>query len=293
MAEYYLDASAYGYPTFPPEVLAETLNSPPFVAVEGVVNIRDIGGYASCFGGPAQRRKVVKKGYYYRSGEPSRITPAGKIALRALGIANAFDFRTDEEVNKWVAPMLDDIEGAEIRVVRVGVNEMTSWDAMRTESVLQAFEKDELGTFLKTYAGIVEGFAPSFEVIIRHLIDNPDQPCLFHCTAGKDRTGVFAALLLLLLGVSESDIAHDYGLTEIGLQPAIPHMSARMRKEKVYADNWQGAANMARARPETMLAVLDEFKKKYGDAEEYISIRTNLTKDDIENLRAKLLVEVD
>ena len=51
-----------------------------------------------------------------------------------------------------------------------------------------------------------------------------------------------------LLGVSPANIAHDYSLTEIGLQPAIPYMSARMRKERIYRDNWKGAANMARAR---------------------------------------------
>lgn len=79
---------------------------------------------------------------------------------------------------------------------------------------LQAFKNDEVNvrtspyplnkiltdsqTFLKMYAGIIEEFALSFELIFRFLIDYPDVPCLFHCTAGKDRTGIFVAILLLV-----------------------------------------------------------------------------------------------
>jgi len=96
-----------------------------------------------------------------------------------------------------------------------------------------------------------------------------------------------------VLGVSPSDIAYDYALTEIGLQPAIPYMSARMRKEPIYRDNWKGASNMARARPQTMLSVISQFHYKYGTPEEYLVKCTSLTRDDIDKLKACLLTELD
>ncbi|KAF8061508.1 protein-tyrosine phosphatase-like protein [Lyophyllum atratum] len=286
----YLEVSVDGLPTLEPGVLAKTLASFPFICVEGLFNIRDIGGYASSYATPGHTSSV-KRGFYYRSGEPSLITNAGKDTLRSLGIRTAFDFRTEAEIKKWAAPGLDAIEGAHIQVVRVGLDELTNWNETRMEDVLAAFEKDETNTFLRMYAAMIEGFATSFEIILRDIIRHPDQPCLFHCTAGKDRTGIFVALLLLLLGVSDADIAQDYSLTEIGLQPAIPQLSARMKKIKVYADNWQGTANMARARPETMLSVLRAFREKYGSVEEYIESRTTLTAEDVEKLRTCLLVE--
>jgi hypothetical protein len=129
----YADAAAYGYPSFPPDVLAKTLSEPPFIVVEGVINMRDIGGYSSSILCPTTGKpQVVKKSLLFRCGEPSKITETGKNTLRELGIKRVFDFRTDNEVKKWIAPVLD-IDGLE--VVRAGVVEMTSWDDMRTEAM--------------------------------------------------------------------------------------------------------------------------------------------------------------
>jgi hypothetical protein len=129
----YAEAAAYGFPSFPPDVLAERLSSPPFIPVEGVINMRDIGGYPSSIPCPTSGKpQVVKKSLLFRCGEPSKITEKGKNMLRELGIKRVFDFRTDDEVKKWIAPVLD-IDG--LQVVRVGVVEMTSWDDMRTEAM--------------------------------------------------------------------------------------------------------------------------------------------------------------
>ena len=129
----YADAAAYGFPSFPPDVLTEKLSSPPFILVEGVINMRDIGGYVSSIPSPITGKpQVVKKSLLFRCGEPSKITEAGKKKLKELGIKRVFDFRTDDEVKKWIALVLD-IDGLE--VVRAGVTEMTSWDGMRTEAM--------------------------------------------------------------------------------------------------------------------------------------------------------------
>lgn len=62
------------------------------------------------------------------------------------------------------------------------------------------------------YSQILDSAGPAFGVVLRHIRDNPDSPCLFHCTAGKDRTGVLAALLLkVCLFYSSSELAFNPG----------------------------------------------------------------------------------
>lgn len=92
------------------------LASPPFVVVEGVINIRTVGGYAT-----SESQWLVKPMTVFRSGELSHITEAGKEQLRALGISKVFDFRSEEEINQFKTAS-PNIEGVEIINVPVYTN---------------------------------------------------------------------------------------------------------------------------------------------------------------------------
>ena len=74
------------------------------------------------------------------------------------------------------------------------------------------------GDYEAAYRHILSSDPTAYRTIFQHLLSsrNPD-PCLIHCTVGKDRTGVICALILMLAGVKDEDIAADYGLTMIGL----------------------------------------------------------------------------
>jgi protein tyrosine/serine phosphatase len=98
------------------------------------------------------------------------------------------------------------------------------------------------------YQEILEHGGAAFDAIFRHLRDHPDQPCLIHCTAGKDRTGIAVALFLMLLGVHDEYIVNDYALTTIGLAPAMPALVARFQKQAVFRDNMKGTMGMASSR---------------------------------------------
>lgn len=100
-------------------------SSPPFVEVEGIFNIRSIGGYKT-----KDSAHLVKPGLLFRSGETSGITEAGKQQLIALGIRRVFDLRTQLEISsyKTAAP---DIPGVEF--VRVPVGKEDPWDAGSVE----------------------------------------------------------------------------------------------------------------------------------------------------------------
>ncbi|EGO00634.1 hypothetical protein SERLA73DRAFT_178494 [Serpula lacrymans var. lacrymans S7.3] len=265
------------------ESLQKILSSPPFVVVDGVINIRDIGGCATS----TTPGHVVKSGLIFRSGEPSRITEEGKNQLRALGIHKIYDMRSDHEIKNYKAASLD-IEG--IECIRVPIVPKELNDPVLLVQGLQSYATDELKTFLSSYDEGLEKGCSAFEQIVIHLRDEPAKACLFHCTAGKDRTGVLAALILMILGVSDEDISTDYSLTTTGLEPALPMLAARFENLPIFRDNWQGTLNMGSSRYETMMAFVDLVRKKYGSAEGYFKRYTTLVDEDFETLRRNLIV---
>ncbi|KZT73554.1 hypothetical protein DAEQUDRAFT_721612 [Daedalea quercina L-15889] len=269
------------FTTLPRDVVTSTLSSPPFVVVDGVINIRDFGGYPS-----NQADSVVKPRSLFRSGEPNRITPGGIAVFRALGIKKVFDLRSDVEIAKYKTanPEVDGVQFVRSPILDI------AFDPVGLAERLKLFETNEAEAFLTLYDQILRSGGRAVETVFLHLRDHPDEPCLLHCTAGKDRTGVFAALILSVLGASDEDIIKDYTLTTIGLQPALPLLAARFEKEQVYRDNRTGTINMATAKPETMRNLLDHIREKYGGVEKYLKAHTKLTENDFARIRANLLV---
>lgn len=98
----------------------KVLSSPPFVVVEGVTNIRNVGGYAS-----SNSDLVVKPSSIFRSGELSYITDRGREQLRTLKITKIFDMRNDYEIStyKTESPMIEGVE-----FVRVPISMKTAFD---------------------------------------------------------------------------------------------------------------------------------------------------------------------
>ncbi|KAL5529712.1 hypothetical protein ACEPAG_5697 [Sanghuangporus baumii] len=270
------------------------LSSPPFHTVDGVINFRDFGipsfpsasGYVPRIDEKAGEVPHIRPGVLFRSGEPARLTEKGKATLKELGITTIFDLRSEVEIRKYQSST-PEIEG--VRFVHVPVSDSGEYDPMALAARVSRFAKDEKNAFSSLYTGILENGGPAYETILKHLRDKPGEPILVHCTAGKDRTGIFAAIIQLLLGVPDAAIAYDYHLTTYGLAPVLPALVQRFQKESIYRDNWEGFQNMGSAKQETMFATLELIRSKYGSAEGYIKARTSLTDADIERIRRNLL----
>jgi hypothetical protein len=118
---------------------------------------------------------------------------------------------------------------------------------------------------MELYSQILDHGGNAFGTVLRHVRDHPENGCLFHCTgqsfmlfrservllvdlAGKDRTGVLAALLLKLAGVNDDTIAEDYALTRVGREPARETVLARLAKMPMFASNNERAMNMLTSR---------------------------------------------
>lgn len=177
-----------------------------FVPLEGVRNFRDFGGYASVFGGR------VRLGLLYRSAHFAEATPADIETLHALGCAALVDLRRPQErqwqPNKWPAgagvavhaSTLDDGEAEPPHLAFLRSGELTpeGVDAfMRATYAALPFLPSHVEAFRAYFAALAAGGGA----------------CVIHCAAGKDRTGVLAAVTLLALGVAQADVLEDYLLT--------------------------------------------------------------------------------
>ncbi|KAI0080790.1 hypothetical protein K474DRAFT_1636729 [Panus rudis PR-1116 ss-1] len=265
-----------------PVYVNERLSKPPFVSIPGVVNVRDLGSYQTDKPG-----FITKPGYAFRSGEISSITDEGKARFRELGITTVYDLRSDTEIAKWTSPC-PQIEGVDI--VRTPVFQVEDYSPEMMAKRYELYASGKTEAFMELYSQILEHGGRAFGAILRHVRDRPNDPFIFHCTAGKDRTGVIAAILLKLVGVSDEDIAEDYALTRVGREPFRQKIMARLAKEPIFASNNEAALNMFTSRPETMLAFLKHLEDHYGGVEAYLKEYVKLTDEDIETIRQNLII---
>ncbi|KAI0727345.1 protein-tyrosine phosphatase-like protein [Fomitopsis betulina] len=269
-----------------PVYVNERLSRPPFVAISGVVNVRDLGGYPS----ETSPGHVTRPGFIFRSGEVSSITDDGKAQLRELGVTTVYDLRSDTEIERYDTPC-PEIDGVEIARIPVFKVEDYSPPMMAKRFELYASGKTE--AFMELYSQILDHGGPAFGAIFKHVRDRPSEPFVFHCTAGKDRTGVAAALLLELVGASDDAITEDYALTRVGREPARQMVMARLAQVPLFATNTEAALNMFTCRHDTMLAFLKLLRDKYGGVEKYLTTFAGLSPQDIQTITTNLLIPAD
>ncbi|KLO11877.1 hypothetical protein SCHPADRAFT_998569 [Schizopora paradoxa] len=278
-------------PTFMPSDITEEqilearkiLGAPPFLQVEGVINIRDFGKLPT-----NDEKSKIRGGVLFRSGELTRITDAGKSTLRDLGIKKIFDLRGEAEITAY-GSATSVIDGVEVVPVSFPVAYLVT-ETDKTEKRLKKFGTDPEGAFDDLYSDILKHGAVPYRTVLHHLRDKPEEPCLVHCTAGKDRTGVIAAVIQMLLDAKTELIMKDYCLTEVGLEPALPYLAERFNKIPLYRDNWAAFSRSGRCEPRTIENIMKRINEEYGGVESYVKGDIGLTDEDIAAIRRSLLV---
>jgi protein-tyrosine phosphatase len=255
------------------EDLAERL-----LALEGGINFRDMGGYATAEG------RRVKWRTLYRSGTMARLTPGDYESLAERGIRTVIDLRTtveqQKEPNAWCA--------------HAGI---TYWcrDHDETFGHLHDMVDKGIASAAEAEAVMQNGFrmlpfqqAEAYAELFRRIAAG-DIPIVFNCTAGKDRTGGGAALVLAALGVPRETIAADFSLTEraVDLRKAFraqPSPSAD-RYMRLGEDVMQALGG---ARPSYIAALLDSVEERCGSIEGYLA-DLGFTPGDVRAVREALL----
>ena len=170
------------------------------VPLEGAGNFRDFGGY----GVPGGR---VKRGLLYRSNGLSHLTSADIARLDALDIGSIFDLRAERE--RQAAPTAWQRSDLRVFTFRPG-------HKRRLVDMAQDYPPDEDGArqlMLDFYAELPRTMGHAFAEILQRMAGGA-VPCVIHCSAGKDRTGMAVAIVLALLGVPRKIIVADYALTD-------------------------------------------------------------------------------
>ena len=249
-----------------------------WLALDGPVNFRDVGGYPVGGGGS------VRTGLVYRADSLHTMSERDvDRVVRAVGIGTVVDLRTAGEVELiGVGPIGD----AGIRWHNVSIFDETQRHEPDDRKHVERTMADE-------YLDMLDRTGPQFAVVL-DLLASTERPVVFHCAAGKDRTGLVAALLLDLLGVDDADIAADYGLTERVMPTLRERFLERVRNPRfapLYGppSQWEPRMNRAMASaPATIRSVLDHLRSRHGSVTEWL-IGCGLGPSAIESLRSRLL----
>jgi protein-tyrosine phosphatase len=179
------------------------------IPITGIKNLRDMGGYKSRTG------ETLKWETLYRSGRPSELEPATHAEMAALNIGTVVDFRSEKEKNN--SPIVwNQRWQPDYREVPIGGN-AAAWVRELFEKLSTSpFPAKELNDqFILAFQTIpienIDGLKALFDVLIDDVQDG--QAAMFHCTAGKDRTGIAGALIMNALNIHHDDIMTDFLLT--------------------------------------------------------------------------------
>ncbi len=237
--------------------------------LQGASNFRDLGGYPGHEGRPVRWRQL------FRSDHLAGLTEADKSLLAGLGLARAFDFRGQAE-RAAVTYELPGVTQHSLAIEPTVVQRLQ--DLVNSGQVLTAARAAELMTEL--YRALVNDQSHRFAELFEQLLQ-ADGPVVFHCTAGKDRTGFAAALILLALGVPRSVVEEDYLLTNRIFKH--PPAAQGLLPAEVLAVLW-------RVQPGFLDAALHAVDRDHGGVERYLSQRLGLSAAARQRLAQRYLV---
>lgn len=237
------------------------------VALEGCLNFRDLGGYPSADGRRVRWRQL------FRSDALHALTPADVSRLRdEIGLTTVIDLRSSAELRG----------DGDAPLQRLAVTHhhlpLFDGDAMRDSGRLDVI------TLADRYWLMAE-YAKAKIATVLTTLAAADGPAVYHCAAGKDRTGVVSAVLLGVLGVPDEVIVADYAATKENLDAIVERLMANKSYETVLSAL---PPDTLHAEAETMMAFLERIRAEYGDMRAYARA-AGVGPDALEALAARLL----
>lgn len=246
--------------------------------LSGAVNFRDLGGYRTAEG------LQVKRGLVFRSDHLSRLTTADQQVLRHLQFKVVCDLRTTQEQQE--NPDLLPKDGS-VRLLPFPV-QADCFDPAYAMDRLRSGDRAwlSLDFFVQLYQRYLDDFGPVWGKVLRLIASPANLPLVFHCTGGKDRTGICSALLLLTLGVQEETIFLDHDLSNICNAERLEQIYAQFADLGIEPEQ---AAPYLQAPIEPLAAMLEHLKKQYGTVENYLLTKARLDETTFASLRTNLL----
>lgn len=225
------------------------------VALPGSYNIRDLGGYPTKGGRTTAWRRVL------RADSLHRLEAAATEKLIEMGLTCVIDLRYEDEVIAGLNPFRG--------LGTVRYHHISLFDQLRPQQPRPTQESvAEIDLLLARYCKALKERRAAIADVLRIIADT-EGLVLFHCTAGKDRTGIIAAFVLLAAGVARETICEDYALTGPLIQPMLDGLIAQARADGRNLDNF---LPLLACDPETMKKMLDHLDEEYDGPGPYFEL---------------------
>lgn len=249
------------------------------IVLDGTSNTRELGGYKTEDG------RSLKWGVLYRSDKLSELTDADQEYLLQLGIKRVIDFRSSEEKQNEPDQLPSTLKYIEMPIEADGAIRP------KVEAILKGDLNEDVGAILvETNKEFISDFSGVYKGFIESLIEN-QEPTLFHCTAGKDRAGFAAALVLLAVGVPEKIVIEDYMKTNKYTEDTIQDYINKINLYSLGSVDAEILRPLLGVEERFIRAALDEIKQKYGSVENFIRDELKIRDESIIELKNFLLTE--
>ncbi|OLT25054.1 protein tyrosine phosphatase [Nocardiopsis sp. CNR-923] len=246
-------------------------------------NFRDLGGHRTTSG------HTVRTGVLFRSDALHSVADEDLPVYHGLGIRQLIDLRTAHERERLPDITPDGAEYAAVAVQDPDAVGANFADVLADpESARAMFGDGAAERFMHAvYRELVtdETALDGYRDLVERAADGPTA-LVFHCSAGKDRTGWGAALLLRLLGVDHATVVADY-LVSNGRQESTDRWMRRLSANSGL--DWADLVPMTRVRPEYLETALTQIDEVYGSFDEYVAEGLKVSADTVERLRERML----
>lgn len=225
---------------------------------DGARNFRDLGGLPTQFG-------ETRFGILYRSDRLSNLSFRDYERLRVLGIKTIIDLRSREERERAPNRLPKEMLLSQLERPFLPRETLSMFSAINTGE----FDAEaSYAAMIRQYQALALEHTQDYRRIIDDLLKPGATPAIFHCTSGKDRTGMIAAILLLALKAPTSAITDDYAMTQ-----------GRVGKVDFFNDTANGKAieTVMSAKPEYLLAAIDAMESAFGSITIYLRDGIGLT----------------
>lgn len=252
-----------------PEIVAEVL-----IPLKGVNNFRDLGGYRTKDG------RKVKWNKFFRSAELAGLTKEDLEYFKSLGIKTILDYRSKGEAGKKPDPLIEGIENINISAMPALDNNDGNFDlfALIKESKSLKSLGDPSEFLRKGYIGMAAS-NEALKKLMECVQCLEKVPIINHCTAGKDRTGIGSALILLALGVPEETVLEDYLLTNVYRANMNKKLLKTVEPMLIDEESIEICKALMEVRQEYIEGFFNAVKERYGSIEEYLEKEFGLTEE--------------
>ena len=251
------------------------------LALDGAPNIRDLGGYPSLSGGTTRWKKLL------RGGRLSQLSDNDQQLLSGLDIKIICDFRKPSECER-------DITKLSKQSTAVIHNLSISPGDQQASVDISSIEPEQILYWMQQInRALALNHCPTYRRMFELLLSVDDGSFLFHCSAGKDRTGLAAALILSALDVPRDVIMEDYLLTAQYYPPKgeLEYLSNKYAAKKPDV-NPEIFAAMTATRPEFLDAAFRAIEERYGSVENYLAKELGVGAQQREQLKLLYLEQI-